>query len=60
MIGNTNALGHKKTEEAKQKSKRFGSDNGRSRSVTIDGVTYPTKRAAIKSGAITEWKARSL
>ena len=60
MIGKKNALGHKKTEEAKQASKRFGSDNGRARPVTIDGVTYPTKRAAIEAGVTTEWKARSL
>jgi len=60
MVGNANALGHKKTEEAKETSKRFGSDNGRARPVTIDGVTYPTKRAAIKAGATTAWKLRAL
>lgn len=58
MKGNSNAKGHKKSKEAIEKSKQFGAKNGRARSIVVEGVDYPTKKAAMEAG-YSEWFLRN-
>ena len=58
-IGNTNALGHKKTPEAKAASKRDGISNGRATAIYVDGFVYPTIEHAKTHSGRSDWQLRN-
>ena len=58
MLGNKNALGHKKTQEAKNKCKKWGTKNGRAVRILVDGVVYDTRKDAIEKTPYSEYQLR--
>ena len=59
MLGKKNALGHKKTQEAKERSKRWGANNGRAINILVDGVVYNTRKEAIEKTPYSEYQLRN-